>query len=163
MGESAAASSAGAYVESMSQIAQEDLSALPLDIQAELRLLPNHRPTRHAHTATVRPKGARGRRGTGQRASHAPASGQYGVFKGGAQGGGAGSSSGGGIEASKGLPPPKLNAARAQAQAAGAAAARLGGPGAQGRMGAAGADSTVLRELEEQMGVSCLGGGAVAG
>ena len=161
MGESAAASSAGAYVESMSQIAQEDLSALPLDIQAELRLLPNHRPTRHVHTAAVRPKGARGRRGTGQRAFHAPASGQYGIFKGGAQGGGAGISSGG-IEASKSLPPPKLNAARAQAQAAGAGAARLE-PGVQGRMGAAGADSTVLRELEEQMGVSCLGVGAVVG
>jgi len=139
------------HVESMSQIAQEDFAALPLDIQAELRLLPNHRPTRHTHD-TSRRKGAPAQKqatrqaGAALRATTLLKSAQPGNAKGRLLAGAASF----GIRS---CAPPKSSAANARAEAADGS--RQQDVGAHGQMGSSGAlDGAVLRELEAQMGVS---------
>ena len=119
------------YMQSLSQIDAEDMAALPPEIQAELRLLPNHRPGRsrrpphllpRAHKGGVKPgSGQACTAGRGQACTavrtHAPATGRQ---------------------------------LQRQGEISGAQRARGEGPRAQGL------DSAVVLELENQMGVSCL-------
>ena len=141
-------------MESMSQIAPQDMQALPPDIQAELRLLPTHRPSaaRPAkHHLPPKKQGGRGGRGRGR-------------------------GTGSGARAARWAPPPRLSVAPAAVGTAATLATRLASSNMPPNCGAPGADplgqgagrpdardhqlfdvldSHVLRDLETQMGVRC--------